>query len=84
MSRSWFLPSFLDQAVVTMKDHGVRHAFYAFHQGPPSKQLLKADSTPWRLNPIFIDRLAISTDPKRPAANTHFAKSFLKENPSTR
>jgi hypothetical protein len=78
-SRTWYVPTFLDQAIDLMKKHGVRHAFYAFHQGPPSKRLMKADTTPWSLNPIFIDRFALSPDPKRPAANLDFFKSFLRQ-----
>lgn len=84
-SRTWYVPDFLDQAVELMRAHRVRHAFYAYHQGAPDRRhRLGPDSTPWSLNPVFIDRFAVSPDPDRPAANLDFAKTYLRESRATR
>ncbi len=83
-SRSWYVPDFLDEAVRLMRAHRVRHAFYAYHQGKPGRHRLGRDSTPWSLNPVFIDRFAVSPDPERPAANLAFAKTWLRESRATR
>lgn len=78
-SQPWYDPEFLRRSTALMERHGVVLATYAFlSESSGALRPMRAGDTPWRLNPIFAERFAVSPDPARPAVNPDFFKAFLE------
>lgn len=76
-SQPWYDPEFLRQSCDLMERHGVTLATYAFlSESSGAQRPLRAGDTPWRLNPIYAERFAVSPDPQRPAVNPDFFAAF--------
>lgn len=78
-SQPWYDPGFLRKSAALMERHGVVLATYAFlSESSGAIRPLREGDTPWRLNPIFAERFAVSSDPARPAVNPDFFRAFLE------
>lgn len=81
-SQPWDDPQFLRKSCELMEKHGVILATFAYAQGASGNaRPMKADGTPWILNPIFFNALATSDDPSRPATRPGFYQEFRRRNP---
>jgi hypothetical protein len=72
-SQDWYNERFLDDACRMMDKYGVEIATFAFQQGSSGGKILKPDSTPWIMNPVFANKVAQGNAP----ASQEFMKDYL-------
>ncbi|MBN2162034.1 MAG: hypothetical protein JXR25_15475 [Pontiellaceae bacterium] len=75
-SQTWYDGGFLKSACRVMEEYGVVMATFAFQQKSSGGRPLKEDATPWILNPIFANKVAVGRS-GRSAIAENFMKDYL-------